>query len=84
MHLYPIRLSGAAGATLGAGFFDKADTDKLSAETGTAAKTEGKAAQGASLTDDEKLAAAAAATSVDIVFVHHGLDHSHSKPSPLI
>ena len=40
---------------------DKAGTDKLSA-AGTAAKTEGKAAQGASLTDVEKLAAAAAAT----------------------
>ena len=61
MILYLIRLSGAAGATLGAGFLDKAGTDRLSAAC-AAVKTEGKAAQGASLTDVEKLTAAAAAT----------------------
>ena len=59
--LYLIRLSGVAGATLGASFMDKAGTDKISA-AGTATKIEGKAAQGASLTDVEKLATAAAAT----------------------
>ena len=40
---------------------DKASIDNFSA-AGTAAKTEGKAAQGSSLTDAEKLAAASAAT----------------------